>query len=278
MNIRKITSLTALVSFALEIVTSIILYIVPQGRIAYWADWHLWGLTKTQWTDLHINLGVLFLLAICLHTYYNWAPITAYLKNKAKQLRVFTKEFNAAVVVTCLFLLGTYFAVPPFSTIIEISNSIKDKAARYYGEPPYGHAELSSLKTFTAKVGLDLDDSMTRLRQTGITFTDESQSLADIAKLNKLPPQRIYAIMKPAQSEAADKAFPESPPPGFGNRSLADLCHEYELNIKIVLRGLADKGISAREELTLKAIAEENTTSPMDVFEIMKEIANSAEV
>jgi len=46
MKIRKITSLTALVSFVLEVITSVILYIVPQGRVAYWADWHLWGLNN----------------------------------------------------------------------------------------------------------------------------------------------------------------------------------------------------------------------------------------
>mgnify|MGYP000181594178 CR=1 FL=1 len=39
MKIRKIASLTALLSFVVVIVTSIVLYIVPQGRIAYWADW-----------------------------------------------------------------------------------------------------------------------------------------------------------------------------------------------------------------------------------------------
>ncbi|MFP7753178.1 DUF4405 domain-containing protein [Thermodesulfobacteriota bacterium B35] len=48
MNIRRITSMTMLVSFVLLSVTSIVLYIVPHGRVAYWADWHLWGLSKTQ--------------------------------------------------------------------------------------------------------------------------------------------------------------------------------------------------------------------------------------
>ena len=71
MNIRKISSLTATLSFILMLPTAIILYIVPQGRIAYWADWHLWGLTKTQWGAIHINLGLLFLITLSLHIYYN---------------------------------------------------------------------------------------------------------------------------------------------------------------------------------------------------------------
>ena len=44
MKIKKIASLTAALSFIMMVLTSFILYIVPQGRIAYWADWHLEGL------------------------------------------------------------------------------------------------------------------------------------------------------------------------------------------------------------------------------------------
>ena len=97
MNIRRLTSLTALLSFLLLLITIIVLYIVPQGRVAYWADWRLWGLTKEQWGDIHINIGLLFLLSIFLHIYYNWKPLLTYLKNKARELKVLTAEFNAAL-------------------------------------------------------------------------------------------------------------------------------------------------------------------------------------
>ncbi len=36
MKLRKITSLTMLLSFLLLIVTAIVLYVVPEGRVAYW--------------------------------------------------------------------------------------------------------------------------------------------------------------------------------------------------------------------------------------------------
>ena len=98
MKLRKITSLTMLVSFVFCILTSVVLYILPHGRVAYWADWSLWGLSKTEWDGLHINLGVLLLLAGLLHIYYNWKPITAYLKDKTRNLKVFTIEFNIAPV------------------------------------------------------------------------------------------------------------------------------------------------------------------------------------
>ncbi len=247
MSIRKITSLTALITFLLEVLTSVILYIVPQGRVAYWADWKLWGLTKTQWGNLHVNLGVLFLIAIFLHIYYNWNPLIAYLKNKAREMRVITKEFNIALVLTLLFGLATYFEIPPIYTIIEIGASIKDRAARAYGEPPYGHAELSSLKVFCKKTGLDLEQSMEKLDAAGIKYRDQSQAVGEIAKNNNLSPKALFAIMKPVGVPEAQKSLPENPPSGFGNRTLADICHEYDLNIKIAVRGLADRKIKAKE-------------------------------
>ena len=66
MNIRRMTSLTAALSFIILFVTIVVLYIVPQGRVAYWADWRLWGMTKEQWGNIHLNIGLLFLLSIQL--------------------------------------------------------------------------------------------------------------------------------------------------------------------------------------------------------------------
>lgn len=51
---RKITSLTAFLSFFMMLLTSVVLYLTPQGRVAYWADWRLLGLSKEQWGAIHI--------------------------------------------------------------------------------------------------------------------------------------------------------------------------------------------------------------------------------
>ena len=97
MKLRKIVSLTALLASFLMMLTGLILYIAPQGRIAYWSDWRLWGLDKTAWGNVHINMGFLMLIVISLHIYYNWKPIVSYLKNKAKEIKVFTPDFSVAL-------------------------------------------------------------------------------------------------------------------------------------------------------------------------------------
>ena len=274
MKIRKITSLTALLSFSLLILTAIILYVVPQGRIAYWSDWRLWGLTKTQWGNIHIILGSLLLLSISLHVYYNWKPVVSYLKNKAKQLKVFTPEFNVAVVITAVFIVGTYIYLPPFSWIIDWSTSIKDAAAVRYGEPPYGHAELSTLKTFAGKVKLELDESMKNLKKAGIRVAAENQTLLEIARINHLSPQQVYSAMKPKEVSARpNKLLPDSPPGGIGRRTIADICNSYNLNIPAIMRGFAREKIEVSADMSLKSIAAENSLSTFDVYEILKRIS-----
>ena len=273
MNQRKITSLTALISFVLEMLTSVILYIVPQGRVAYWSNWQLWGLSKTQWGSLHVNLGVLFLVAICLHIYYNWSPIVAYLKNRSAELRIFTTDFTVALILCLVFALGTYWELPPFSTIIAIGDQIKEAGAKKYGEPPYGHAELSSLATFSKKVELDLDASLTRLTAAKIRVTDPGQSIAEIARINNLAPKTVYEAMLPPKQPGQSKKFPPNPPGGFGKRPLADICQEYQLDSGTVIQALASRKITATPAMTIKEIAAANNTSPMDIFEALRQEA-----
>lgn len=275
MKIRKITSLTASLAFILMVLTSIVLYIVPQGRVAYWADWRLWGLTKTDWGNIHINLGLLFLTALSLHIYYNWKPLMSYLKNKARRMKVFTPDFNVALVITVASIVGTYFLVPPFNWVMALNDNFKDAGAEKYGEPPYGHAELSSLKTFSKKMNLDLEKSLALLTQAGFAVESGEMTLEKIARKYSVPPQKIYETIKPAQVIAEQQKeekgqLPESPPPGSGNLTLADFCTQFNLNMKLVVRELKKQGIVATEESTLKKIAADNNTSPIDVYERIK--------
>ena len=261
------------------LLTSVILFITPQGRVAYWADWRLWGLTKTDWGNIHINLGLLFLIALSVHIYYNWKPLISYLKNKAKQIKVFTPEFSLALAITLVFIFGAYNLVPPFGWVMSLNEHFKDAGAEKYGEPPYGHAELSSLQTFTKKMKLDLAKSMKLLDKAGYAVQDSNMTLATIGRQYNIPPQMVYETIKPAEIATAKKSdskdLPESPPPGTGKLTLADFCTQYKLNMKLVVRELKMQGIEASEELTLKKIAAKNKTSPSDIYERIKSIVQN---
>jgi transposase-like protein len=279
LNLRRIASLTLLLSFVLCILTSIVLFIMPHGRVAFWSNWKLWGLDKTQWSDLHVNLGILFLLAGLLHLFYNWKPITLYLKNRARKLRLFTVDFNIALVLVLIVGVGTLFHLPPMSTILRLEEAIKNEAGIRYGEPPYGHAELSSLKMFAHKTDLDLDKARELLKQAGIRLASDKQTISEIARDNHLTPKQLYEIIKPAALRPQGSrvsSFPASPSPGFGRRQLSGICAEFDLDPAVMVKALAAKGIKARPEQTFKDIARENGVEPMTLFELLREAANGS--
>lgn len=271
-----------LVSLIILLLNSVILYVVPEGRVAYWADWRFWGLTKGEWSDQHITVGVLFLIAGVLHIYYNWKPIIAYMKNKAREVKVFTGAFNVALVVSLLFVVGTYFQIPPMSTILDISSSIKDSGSKTYGEPPYGHAELSSLKFFAKKEYLDLEKSMELLKAAGLTVSSEKETLKAIAKNNNMTPQQVYDVIKPANIKGNEtdgttvgKSFPDSPLPGWAKKTFEEFCNEYGLKINRLAHTLDEKGIRVDPNSSIKDIAADNDISPMDIFEATQEFART---
>ncbi len=69
---KKIISLGLLFTFLLGVITGIVLYIMPHGRIAYWNDWRLLGLNKDQWEALHIVFTFLMVFLGVLHLFINW--------------------------------------------------------------------------------------------------------------------------------------------------------------------------------------------------------------
>jgi predicted DNA-binding protein YlxM (UPF0122 family) len=203
-----------------------------------------------------------------------------YLKGRAKKLKVFTSEFNAAFIVTAIFVIGTLFMVPPFSWVMALNEHFKDSASVKYGEPPYGHAELSSLKSFTEKMRLDLDKSEELLKQAGYPVENSAASLQTIANRYKVAPQQLYdkikvAAIAPDPRKGNKAALPESPPPGTGTLKLADLCTQYDLSIQLVIRELKEKGITVSADSTLKEIAAQNKKSPVEVYDLIRSIGKN---
>ncbi|MDZ7761587.1 MAG: DUF4405 domain-containing protein [Desulfovermiculus sp.] len=269
-NIRKIVSLTALLSLLLVVLNSIALYIAPQGRVAHWVDWRFLGLTKTQWSDQHILVGLLFLIALCLHIYYNWTPIIAYLKNKARKIKVFTLDFNIALALTVVFTIGAYAEVAPFRWVVDFSEAIKNSVAESQGEPPYGHAQDSALDTFAGKTGLDLADSLSRLKQAGIRMDNPEQTLLEIARQNKITPQNVYEAIQPDEMPAPDSSLPKNPLQGLGKRTLSDICRQFGLDTAAVITILKNRDITATPDSSIRQIADQHGMEPADVYEIIK--------
>jgi len=272
MIIRRTVSLTLLISLLPLVLTSVILYIVPEGRVAYWSDWTMLGLSKSQWGDIHINLGWLFLIAGLVHLYLNWKPVVTYMKSKAREVKIFTLEFNIGLLLTLFFIVGTLMEIPPLSTILDFGTSFKEAASAKYGEPPYGHAELSSLKTLARRTGLDLAKIKTELLAAGVKYKDEEQTVLEVAKGNHLTPKEVWLVMqkaKPEEVSVATPSFPDAPFPGFGKQTLEQICDTYHLDTKEIILALEGKGFTVDVTQSLKETANKNNSDPHTLFEII---------
>ena len=155
-NFRKLVSFLTLTGFIIMTVTGIMLFIVPAGRIAYWTNWTFLGLTKTQWGSIHITSSLLFIIAGILHTYFNWKPLKGYFLNKARTGFGFSYELVITLWIGLFIIVGAIFELSPFDSFLEFNEQVKDSwiISEEY-EPPFGHAEMLSLKGFARKVDID---------------------------------------------------------------------------------------------------------------------------
>lgn len=194
-SFRKITSLTLGLSFLTMSYTGLMLYITPKGKIAYWADWHMLGLTKSEYGNIHTTSMVIFLSFAIIHIYYNWMPLISYLKNTAKKISFTKKEFLIALTINIFFIAGTLYPIQPMKGILDVGQDIKEYWVEIHGNPPYGHAEESSLRKFSRRMSIDLEEAKEALDAEGIIY-NSSDTLKEISRKNGLTPQEIYNIIQ----------------------------------------------------------------------------------
>ena len=278
MKYRRVTALTAFLTFSVMLISSFVLYIAPQGRIAYWANWTLGELDKEQWGAIHINTGIVFLLSLLFHIYINWRAIKTYLKTRDKKLKFFTKEFNLALLITIVCVLGTYIKIPPFSSILTLNEILKDASAQTYGEPPYGHAEQSTLQAYCKKMDLDLQPSIEKLTAAGYTIADSKLQIKEIAKQNNVSPQQLLLPLVPETKFTQTDPTALLPIPdeltGVGRLTLTDLHQQYNLDTLKIINDLKAQGISADATSKIKELAEQQKMNAHDLFDMIREINN----
>lgn len=263
MSLKKITSLTMLLSMFLMTYTGIMLFISPPGRVAKWSNWEILGLGKEEYAQVHSTFMVLFIIATILHVYYNWKPMISYMKNKAKVVIIFTKEMAVAFVITLLFLVGTLYELSPFSTFINFGEDIKNSWEQKYEKAPYSHAELSTLEEFSSKLGFDLNRSMEILKANNIE-ADEMDTLKEIAKNNNISAQKVFSLLSEKQKSTISKAESLT---GLGRKNISELANDLGITANELIEKLKTVGIEAKNDDKFKSLCEEVGRTPREVIE-----------
>jgi len=266
-SLRRFTSLCIGFSFLVMSYTGIFLFLSPKGRVANWTNWELFGLNKTQYTNLHVTFMVLFLVGIFLHIYLNWNSLLHYLQNKAHSFSLCTKEFLFAFSLNLLFLLGTLYYWVPFDKFLNFEDDIKRSWEQSsLTQAPYGHAELSTLKEFAMRTSTEVKTLMQKLVSNNIQGVSEDQSIAEIAKINHYSPAQMFDIIN--NNHIKTSALKEGG--GYGKLTLQEASVTYAFSLKNAIRTLKEKDYNATETSTLKESAEALHVKPIELLESFK--------
>ena len=295
---KGFASLLTTFSFIVMSLSGILLFIVPQGRIAEWTEWRMLGLAKSQWGDIHITTSLMFLIAGAYHIALNWRTLVNYFTSKREKGLMMQRELAISGVVTVFCIAGAVYQVPPLSYVLTLNNTIKQAwIVDKDHEPPMGHAELLTMPSFTKKLQMDMGQVTAVLQQNGITFND-TESLAVIAKRHGTSPVKLYQMIKPlegstsgmvtaaAPAEAVKASLQTAAPAtqpvytdelvdekfegrGMGRKTLAMLSEEIGFDLAKAKKKLAARNVSMKDDETLKDAANKAGTAPMEILKVI---------
>jgi len=276
--------MASLFSFIYLAFSGIVMYFTPAGRIAYWADWRIFGMNKTMYNQTHIMISMLFLVLMVLHLWLNWKPLISYMKSRSGKLVIFTKETILGFVLAVLVVWGTLALVPPFGNIIFALDDIKEDYEYSLGNPPYPHAELTTMAAFIKRMKFDEVKAVDVLNAEGIKYSMED-NLKTIANNNNTDPAHIYELLKPTQAEGAEdepvimyegvqngvdmSKYEAMMGSGMGKKSVGDVAAQAGISVKEALDRLMKYDIKASEKDSLKSVGGEAGVAPMDIFIII---------
>lgn len=266
------TSVLITAAFLILVVSGIILFVSPPGRIANWTNWSLLALTKKEWTALHIWFSALFLAGAVLHVIFNWRPLMGYFKDRLRGTLGFRWEWAVALALCGLVFAGTRLEVAPFSTLLAFNERVKESWDQPRERAPIPHAELLTLAELSQKAGVELAAASNRLAASGITGIAADVVVQQLADQNHRSAQQIYQIMlAETGGGGGGKGHGGGGGGGVGWKTLAAFCAEEGLSLPDAQARLQAKGINADAQLTLREIAlNHGYTRPVELLQIIR--------
>jgi uncharacterized membrane protein YgcG len=274
-RLRACVSLVVALGFLVLVVSGAILFLAPPGRVANWTDWRIASLTKHEWGDLHIVFAALFLLGGLLHVWFNWRPLLSYFRSRAAKSRGMRWEWVAALLLCLLVFAGIRAEVPPFATLLDWSEGLKQSWEQPAQRAPIPHAEDLALTALCEQADVPLATAKERLAAAGVQGIADDVVIAALAEQNGLSPARIHEIVQGAASGAGAGRGQGGGPAGgegaggksgggsagrggIGRKTLRDACAEEGIDLELALERLDAEAIDAKADDTLRDIATRN--------------------
>ena len=108
-------------SAVILLISGIVLFIAPSGRIANTTQWALLWLYKGAWVNLHNIFAILFVAGLIWHLVFNWKPLSNYVVSRATHHLNLKREMLAAVAVMLVLVVLVAQKLPPADALTDLS-------------------------------------------------------------------------------------------------------------------------------------------------------------
>ena len=277
-NWRAFTSLYITFSFLIIILSGIILYIAPPGRIAKWTSVPLLGLEKDQWQAIHTIFTFIFIIASGFHLYFNWKIFLSHLREKLSQKYLRRKEFIWSVIVTILFFFVILFELPPVTAVMAFGEYITDSWEKKYDNPPVPHTEEMTLREVANLVNQNPDSVVQMLKSQNVEVKNADAKLKDIADDNQYSPQQVFDLTKSNESINDNSGRQntqvisnrKTPGRGWGRKTISQICQDENFEVSTAIRNLKLRGINADADSRMKDLIRKYNLKASEIVNIIK--------
>jgi len=253
-------------SFLALAVSGIVLYVSPPGRIANWSVWRLLLLSKAQWQAVHTIVALAFLVAAGFHIYFNWKVLVAYVRSKLQAGIRMKRELVAASLTGAVILAVSITGVPPFGTVMDVGEDIKNSWSTTASEPPVPHAELMTVEKLSETVKIPAEKAVANLEQQGIKVAGPTMTVQQIANENKITPQQVYQKI---QSEDAKPKVSLAEGGGWGRMNVQQVCERFNVPLDAGVARLQAAGMDAAASTAIRELATSRSKTPIDIARII---------
>lgn len=268
---RGVATFTLVMALALEVISGVVLYITPPGRYAHWTNWTLWGLSKEGWGAMHTIFGYLLLIIIAGHLYYNWRVIVAFVWSKVRHTFNLKRELAVATVICLAVFLGTFWNVPPFSTVMNFG----EKAKHSWEQKDSSYARGRGRGFASSSVALAKEDgrkytpnNVSGCSQSSVPFITENRGNGAQGKgKNAFLPAAAHAETMPSVQRGG----------GLGRKTLDMVFSDYGIPMDEGLSRLKSQGIEAIATDTARDLADRSGKRPSEIIGMATEKAASGQ-
>ncbi len=255
-------------SLIVLLITGVVLYIAPPGRVANWNNWKLFWLSKAHWQAVHTVFSLAFVIFSIFHLFFiNWKSFWWYVVSKTKSGLNKGNELVISTVFTLVLFIFTIYNIQPIKAIIDFGEWTTDSWEKTIESPAIPHAELLTLVQVSEKlVQMSPDSIMLVLRAAGIQVDSVNQTLNQISVKNNKTPSDLFKIIG---NKATKKESKTQIPSGLGRKTIQEIAELNHVTPDVYIEKLKQISITAKPDDKLKSIAEDNGKTPMEIYEIL---------